>query len=163
VYKAGFIASVLFAAFVSITGIGSSTPWLIGVILSVLIGTTLMDLWFSAWSGWPEKGIAAGTVATLVASGILSEIFGTGLFIHYNFQGAMWSYIRSNETTTAPSLWTAVIYAGIDVVIVMIATSILIAPLIVWKARAQGTATGATKGNGAKLAVGPTPKSDPDR
>jgi hypothetical protein len=79
----------------------------------------------------------------------------------------MWSYIRSNETTTAPSLWTAVIYAGIDVVIVMIATSILISPLIVWKARAQGTATGtamgAGKGNGAKLAGGPTQKSDPDR
>ncbi len=147
-YKSGFIASAVFAAFVSISQIGTSAPWLIGLILSALIGTTLMDLWFSAWSEWPEKGVAAGTVATLVASGILGEIFGSGFFIRYDFHGALWSYVRSNETTTPPSILTAVIYAAVDVVIVMIATSILVSPLIVWKARRQGSA----KGDAAKVA-----------
>ncbi len=151
-YKSGFIASVIFAAFVSISEIGTSAPWLIGLILSALIGTTLMDLWFSAWSEWPEKGVAVGTVATLVASGILGEIFGSGLFIRYDFQGALWSYVRSNGTTTPPSILTAVIYAAVDVVIVMIVTSILVSPLVVWKARGQGAA----EGDGAKVAGGTT-------
>ncbi len=153
-YKSSFIASAVFSAFVSIRRIGTLAPWLIGPILSALVGTTLMDLWFSAWSEWREKGIAVGIMATLVASGILGEIFGSRLFIRYDFQGAPWSYVHSNGTATPPSILTAVIYAAVDVVIVMIAASIPASPLIVWKTRGKGSA----KGEGAKAAGEATPR-----